>query len=162
MGAQSTLSGLLCMAAWSLNSRVRPHSDAVTLSVALLGSWAMYQLLVGVEPWGSAVWLFALVDLAVGLAAWMCWRSQPEAWKRLLYRLIVVQMVLRAVYWAERTWGDPSLRYSFDWLYASGLCVLGYAQIACGAWPGLTDAATAVRAALSRHPGRGPHLGSAR
>jgi hypothetical protein len=161
MGWVSISSGVCCLLALALNMRFRPHTDAVSLSLALLVSWSVYQLINGLQPWERSIWLFAGVDLVVGLAAWKANQTQPEAWKRLLYRLILLQLVLHAVFWFDYAWGDQSLIGSMRYAYASGLLVLGFAQIACGAWPGAMDATASLRAVLSGDHGRGPRVGAA-
>lgn len=161
MGWVSISSGICCLLALGLNMRFRPHTDAVSLALALLVSWSLYQVINCLQPWQKSIWLFAGVDLAVGLSAWLANRTQPAAWKRLLYRLIVLQLVLHGVFWADYVWGDQSLISSMRYGYASGLLVLGFAQIACGAWPGAKDAATSLRTVLSGDHGGRSGVGAA-
>lgn len=150
MGVISLTSAVLCTLAFLINQAMRPRTDAVLLSLALMASAAVYTILSHTSPWPQDVWQFALVDLVVGLFAFICWRTKRAEWKRLLYRLIVAQLVWHCMFWAAWYQVPDALHGRISYLYAAGLNVLGFAQIACGAWPGVSDVAAHV---LRRLPG---------
>lgn len=162
MGLIALTSGLACVGMFWLNSATRPRSDAALISLALLASWGCYTFLSAINPWPENLRLFALVDLVVGLTCWLCWRTERAWWKWALVWLIVAQMVWHGVFWTAIAWGDQSRLTGTMWRYAFGLNMLGFLQIALGAWPGVSDVAGRLRAWLSGGSAGGHTLGSAR
>lgn len=157
MGPIAIVAGVLCVGVFILNALVRPRSDAALIALALLGSWAVYTFLASINPWPTNLRLFALVDLVVGLTCWLSNRTRPATWKRVLYWLMAAQIIWHALFWIGMEWADKSRQAGMMLRYTIGLNVLGFAQIALGAWPGVSDVSGRLRAWLSGDPtGRYP------